>query len=267
MPVDRLLPAPRRIGSGQAAGVGWAERARAVAPVRPGWCGAVAAVGSGWCRAVAPSRAGRGDLACDRSRCPLGRGGCACPGRGGSCRTSSRLLTGREPGVRSRERRRRSAWAACQTPVTMTLMRAAELLSRRRIFPGSGPVTHSGQFGRGEHLKLPHGTIISPPADNCRLRSRLDHANLSTLQRMFSLPFPHPCLRRGDLRTNQHRTVTDPVEKGRGRPGGGQLFRVPWERAEGLPRLMPPIRCTHHCVMFCSSPPTASAVDRESSAI
>jgi hypothetical protein len=67
--------------------------------------------------------------------------------------------------------------AAGESPGAMALMSAAELLPRGRVFSGCGAVTHSGQLSRGEHLELPHGSIISRRGDNNRPRSALDHAN------------------------------------------------------------------------------------------
>jgi hypothetical protein len=48
-----------------------------------------------------------------------------------------------------------------QSPSTLTLMIPAKLVLHGRIAPGRGSVAHSGQFRRGEQLKLPHQTIIS----------------------------------------------------------------------------------------------------------
>jgi hypothetical protein len=44
------------------------------------------------------------------------------------------------------------------------LMFATELVTPGRVVTRCGPVTHCGQFSRGEHLKLPHVFII-PPTD------------------------------------------------------------------------------------------------------
>jgi hypothetical protein len=52
-----------------------------------------------------------------------------------------------------------------QTPGAVALMLAAELVSLGRIVACRSPVTHSGQFSRGEQLQLPHAIIIAPTTD------------------------------------------------------------------------------------------------------
>ncbi|MGN9911535.1 hypothetical protein ACTMTJ_28630 [Phytohabitans sp. LJ34] len=48
------------------------------------------------------------------------------------------------------------AVALDQTPGAMALMRATELVTLGRIVSRRGPVTHLGERGRREQLKLPH---------------------------------------------------------------------------------------------------------------
>jgi hypothetical protein len=65
-----------------------------------------------------------------------------------------------------------------QTPCAMPLVLATELITLGRIVARRRPVTHSGQFCRGEQLELPHGNIVSHNGRKMWTRSMFDHANL-----------------------------------------------------------------------------------------
>jgi hypothetical protein len=50
--------------------------------------------------------------------------------------------------------------ATAQSPPAMAFVLATQLVTTARIVTGCGPITHSGQFRRGEHRQLPHGIIV-----------------------------------------------------------------------------------------------------------
>jgi hypothetical protein len=57
---------------------------------------------------------------------------------------------------------------------------AAELVALGGIASGFGSVAHFGQFGRGEKLELPHGSMISHPRKFRCPALLVDHAILMT---------------------------------------------------------------------------------------
>jgi hypothetical protein len=65
-----------------------------------------------------------------------------------------------------------------QSPCAVTLVLATKLLALRRIVAGRGPIAHSGQLSRGEHLHLPHGKIVPQSRENHATRSLIDHAKI-----------------------------------------------------------------------------------------
>jgi hypothetical protein len=71
-----------------------------------------------------------------------------------------------------------SAMALNQSPRAMALVFTTELVTLRRIVPRRRPVTHSGDFGASEQLKLPHGTIIPWAGRKGQTGLVVDHAKL-----------------------------------------------------------------------------------------
>jgi hypothetical protein len=68
------------------------------------------------------------------------------------------------------------AVALNQSPRAMALVLAAELVTLGRIVPRRRPVTHSGDFGWREQLKLSHGKIVPHAAQKLWPGSVFDHA-------------------------------------------------------------------------------------------